>query len=81
MIPHFPSADSPSRVEEITVEKTYPMSCRPPSTARPLHPQKALRVLETRLKKMAGNDAKASSLKVGGKDEEIDLEASTTAKV
>ena len=30
---------------------------------------------------MAGNDAKASSLKVGGKDQEIDLEASTTTKV
>ena len=53
----------------------------PSSLPSPFNHQQALRVLETRLKKMAGNDAKASSLKVGGKDQEIDLEASTTAKV
>jgi len=56
-----------------------PRTHRPPLPS-PFNPQ-ALRVLETRLKKMAGNDAKVSSLKVGGKDQEIDLEASTTAKV
>ena len=76
---HFPSTDSPFRIEEVTIEKTYSLSHRPPSTARP-HPQQALRVLETRLKKMAGNDGKGNSLKVGGKDQEVDLEAST-AKV
>ena len=56
-----------------------PRAHRPPLPS-PFNPQ-ALRVLETRLMKMAGNDAKASSLKVGGKDQEVDLEASTTAKV
>jgi homoserine kinase len=38
---------------------------------------KARRVLETRLQNMADIDAKASSLKVGGKYQEVDLEAST----
>lgn len=38
---------------------------------------KALRVLETRLQKMADVGANASKLRVGGKDQEADLEAST----